>query len=279
MKKTIILTVLLTTVLQAAFAGAWLRGEKGGFYKLSQTFLRGDQFYDGEGKSQSIITTGVYMTTLYGEYGLNDRFDVIANVPLFTRMTLNKAVFSSGRVQEGDALNALGDVDLAIKYGIRRNKPLVISTSLTLGLPLGETEGGDTKLLQSGDGEFNQLIRLEAGYAFKKPFYTNLGVGFNNRTENFSDEFRYDFELGYQYKKTVLLAFKMAGVESLRNGDSNLGGNAIFSNNVEYLTFGPELAYIHQEKWGLSFAYRTATNAKFIINSPAYEVGLFLTLK
>lgn len=280
MKKVVLLLSLVVSFANIALAGGWLKGEKKGFFKLNESVIVGDQFYSGDGSLQKITTAGVYITSLYGEYGISKNMDVIAYVPFFNRLTINDVRFSDGGFQAGDEFNGFGDVDLGLKYGLRQGKPLVISATLMLGIPLGVTDGGESELLQSGDGEFNQMLRLDVGYGFKKPFYTNVGVGFNNRTKGFSEEFRYDFELGYKYKEKLVLAFKLLGNESFNNGDpKGSGGNGIFSNNLEFLAFGPEVAYYFSKSLGVSAAYRTASSGQFIIAAPSYEVGVFFELK
>ncbi|NJM26575.1 MAG: hypothetical protein HC859_14985, partial [Bacteroidia bacterium] len=108
----------------------------------------------------SIVTTSLYSTSFYGEYGITDRFTGIVYLPFFVRSTLNEVRYNqSGNSIPGDAVNSLGDAEVSLKYGLIVNKPIVMSATLTLGLPLGETRGGDQQILQTGDGEFNQMLR------------------------------------------------------------------------------------------------------------------------
>ena len=56
-------------------------------------------------------------------------------------------------------------------------------------MPIGNDSGGSQGNLQTGDGEFNQLIQLDAGTGFPiggTNGYANVYVGFNNRTNGFS---------------------------------------------------------------------------------------------
>ena len=46
--------------------------------------------------------------------------------------------------------------------------------------------------LLAGDGEFNQLLKIEAGVGGNK-WYTTGYVGINNRTLGFSEEFRHEW--------------------------------------------------------------------------------------
>jgi hypothetical protein len=278
MKKLLII-IGLTVVGNFSYAGGWLKGKDKGFVKLNQSVMNGNQFYNSEGKVVNIITTGVYQTSLYAEYGISKKFDLIGYVPFVSRLTLNSVQFTSGLMQEGDEFTSIGDTDLGLKYGIRQGKSLVISVSLILGLPIGTTSGGNTELLQTGDGEFNQLVQFDFGYSFKKSFYTNVGIGFNNRTNGFSEEFRSSFEIGYEYKKKVIIALKASSVESFENGNAENTGNGIFANNLEFFSYGAEASYRITNKLGVSASYFTAGSGQNVLAVSAYNFGIFWELK
>ena len=70
---------------------------------------------------------------------------------------------------------------------------------------------------------------------------------------------------------------RMNGVHSLRNGDlvpSEQQG--IFANNIEYVSFTPEVIYTAKDKYGVSLSVGGAFSGKQILASPAFEGGLFL---
>lgn len=273
----IVLSLLFTVPMQA---GGWLQGKGNGYFKLGQSIIKGDKFYNGNGEIIDIITVGVYQTSLYGELGLSNKIDGIVYLPFASRLTLNDALFSDGRFQKGDELTSIGDAQIGFKYGIQQNKRLVLSASFLLGLPLGNSEGGESGVLQTGDGEFNQLLMLEAGYSFNVPVYANLGIGINNRTKGFSEEFRATAEIGYEHNKKLIVAAKFATVQSFMNGEPDgSAGNGIFSNNLEYVSFGPEISYRLSEKFGATFSYQTAAAGQFILAAPSYGFGIFLELK
>lgn len=162
-------------------------------------------FYGPGGSIVDITTIGLYTTSVYGEYGITNRLTGIAYVPFFVRSTLNEIKFKqTGNIIPGDELSSIGDAELGIKYGLIKDKPVVVSASVMLGLPIGETAGGESQILQTGDGEFNQMIRLDASHSFyPKPFYVSAYGAFNNRTNNFSDEARFGIEFGATFKKFI----------------------------------------------------------------------------
>ena len=286
MKKISFVFVLsfLSIAPQLFAGGGWPQAAGRGFFKLSQWILVSDQHYTDSGRLDPNVTQGIFTTSLYAEYGFTDRLTGILYLPLFSRTYFNNTISATtGEVlTPGEAINGLSDADISLKYGLIVNKPVVLSATLTLGIPLGESSGGSAGNLQLGDGEFNQLIQLDAGTGFKigkQNAYANAFVGYNNRTNNFSDEIRFGVETGITFGKLTTI-FRLFGIESLQNGDLEAGINStsIFANNSEHLTFAPEVAYQVTEKWGVSAGFGTALSGKIIFANPSYNVGVFFKL-
>ena len=283
MKKIRLGLLLLFTIVvfTASAQGPWNKKQGEGFFKLGQMAIVSDKYYTPEGTRQTIKTAGVYITSIYAEYGLNDKFTAVGFIPFFVRNTINEQQFAiSPNTEEGDESNTFGDVNIGVQYGLKQNGPFVLSASLLLGIPSGETNGGRTQILQSGDGEFNQLLKVHGGYSFyPAPFYLAGAVGFNNRTKDFSDEFHFTFEAGSSIGKSVFAALKFGLIESFNNGDATASQTGIFSNNLEYVTFGPEISVLLGKGFGVSASVFGALRGQNILGRPAYNLGLVYNLK
>ncbi|NJO87349.1 MAG: hypothetical protein HC821_05070 [Lewinella sp.] len=171
------LRILLVGVMSIAFSGSsllaggpWPKGKGNAYLKLSEWWLRFDQHFTDQGELDPNQTSAIYNTTLYAEYGLTDRLSAVVNFPFFSRNTVNNQV--SGTTGEilipGEALNSVGDAELAMKYTF--SAPVskqAWALSLTLGLPTGNPKAGAEGNLQTGDGEFNQLLLLHTGRSFR----------------------------------------------------------------------------------------------------------------
>ena len=274
--------LLLLALVEVSFAqGAWTKGKGKGFFKLSQSVIISDAFYSPEGTVQDIKTAGVYITSFYGEYGITDKLTAVAFVPFFFRNTINKQEFNVSTNEEpGDESNSFGDFNVGIQYGLFKKGPLVVSASLLFGVPSGETSGGESMILQSGDGEFNQLLRVHAGYSFyPKPFYVSAYSGINNRTQDFSDEFHVGLEAGAAFPSGFFAALKLSVVESLMNGEASSSQTGIFSNNTEFISFGPQVAYGFDNGWLVSGSALGAFSGRNILASPMFSVGIVYELK
>ena len=287
MKRSIVLIfVVVFSHTMAIAGGGWPQPKKKGYFKLGQSAIISDQFFDLNGEIIDLTTISLYTTSIYGEYGFTDRLTGILYMPFFVRSTLNEVERrQSGTIEPGDAVNSFGDTDIGLKYALITGKKIALAASITLGLPFGKTaegfsDAGEPRILQTGDGEFNQLLMIEASRSFyPAPFYASIGTGFNNRTNDFSDEFRYSFELGYTGLDKWNLALKINGVESFRNGDPGGGaGNGIFGNNVEFLAITPEVSYNVSERMGMAASAGFAASGSNILAAPNYSLGLFLKL-
>lgn len=278
MKKYIIVVFVLVAA-QTFAGGGWPQPKRGGYFKLSQNFIRSPYFYAPDGSIVDITTIQLFTTSVYGEYGFTNRLTGLIYFPFFVRNTLNEIQYNqSGNTVPGDAFQSIGDTDIGIKYGLIVNKPIVLSASLILGLPLGEPVGGSSQILQTGDGEFNQMIKLDASYSFyPKPVYVSAYAAFNNRTNNFSDEVRFGGEVGLTLKKFMPIV-KLNVVQSLYNGNAEQAQNGIFSNNTEYISPTIELNYQLTDKAGISGSGGFAFAGKNILAAPNWSLGIYLKL-
>ncbi len=280
MMKNIFIVVLLFIPVLTQAGGGWTQDQGAGFFKLGQNVIIGTQYFTPDGSIEPITTISLYTTSIYAEYGITDRIDGIIYLPFFVRSTLNEERQPNGQlISEGDAFNSIGDTDISIKYGITRGKQVALSASLTLGLPFGQTAGGETGILQSGDGEFNQMISFDAGTGFGNGIYANANLGYNNRTKNFSNELRYGFEAGWSNQKLTGL-IRFIGIKPLGDGENTPTNvnNGVFGNRIEYLSFTPEVLYLFSEKIGVSLSAGMAFYGKRILANPNYGAGLFMKL-
>lgn len=269
----------LISVNQPAFAGGgWVSGQYHGYFKIGQSYIRASDYFTPKGNVIPITTTGIYTTSFYGEFGLTDRLDVIAYLPFFTRSTLNQLNDSNGNlIVPGDDLNGIGDIDFTLKYGIIKNKPWVVAASLTLGIPSGNPSGGASRSLQTGDGEFNQMITLNMSRSLGK-FYVSFLSGFNNRTKGFSNEYRYGAEAGYGSGKFYYI-MRLHGIKPLGKDRQEISTiNGVFGNRIEYLSFSPEIIYQAGKNWGINLGMGGVIYAKRILAAPNFMAGIYFKI-
>ncbi len=287
MNKNIFFTAIAILLISNIAQGQWTKKKGKGYYKLSAWSLTSDQHYTDTGAIDPNATRGYFNLNFYGEYGITDKLDVIAYIPFFSRTYQNEQVSgTTGQVlQEGEALNGIGDSDIAVRYGILNTGKLALSGTLKFGLPIGDDSGGSDGSFQTGDGEFNQLAQLDFGIPFKVKDLNAYGktyLGYNNRTQGFSDELHFGAEAGISFLKSKLWVIgRLNAVQSLQNGDlsaQNTQGS-IFANNIEYTSVAGEVAYYLTKKLGVSFTFASTIDGRIIYASPTYSGGVFLDIK
>lgn len=262
----------------AAHAGAWTQKRGHGFYKLEGRYIHAQRYFEPDGNIIDIPTLSDYTTSFYGEYGLSERFTLVAYVPFYKRIALNRQIGQpSGFVYfAGDSVSGFADSDAGFRFGLKQSGATVLSARVMFGLPLGDNE--QTNGLLTGDGEFNQLFALELGHSFYPlPLYFSGEAGFNNRTKGYSDEFRYAAELGYTFWSRVTLMMKFTGVASLKNGEDSVRGGmgGLYANNASYLALGPSLFYQFNENFGVTAGVDGATYGENVPASPSYALGFY----
>ncbi len=279
--KFLILSVFTFLSFQALAGGGWPQKKGKGYFKVGQFALIASRYYNPEGNKIRIEPKiSLFTTSLYGEYGLTDKLTIVGYVPFFTRSILNNLQRRDGEFVEGNQLTSFGDTDIGIKYGLITDKPIVVSASLILGLPFGNPGGPETSSLQTGDGEFNQKLIIEASKSlYPIPAYVSVLVGINHRTEGFSEEFHYGIEAGYTYKSITAIA-KLSGVESFMNGlTGDNSQQSVFGNNIEFLMFSPEFSYeFKSKKAGFTAGTSIALSGRQVLASPAYTAGVYLKI-
>ncbi|MEO1448918.1 MAG: hypothetical protein AAFV07_05280 [Bacteroidota bacterium] len=284
--QRIIFFLLGSVLTMPVFAGGgWTQGKGKGYLKVGQSWIIARQHFTDTGKLDPNTTFANYFTSAYIEHGLSDRLDVVGYVPFFARsLFYNTVSATTGEtLLPGEAVNGIGDIDLSLKYALIKEGPFVLAASAWLGLPTGNSSGGNAGVLQTGDGEFNQMVRLDLSTSKKVQginTYYSAFVGFNHRTRGFSDEFRYGIEAGASFLDGKLIAIlRGVGIASLKNGAETAPENStsLFANNVEYFSIQPELAWQFSEKWGVSASVGGAVFGRIILTAPMYSVGLYTT--
>ncbi len=288
--KHIQILIVFLLIAQTAFAGGPWSQPKGGLYlKLSEWWTIFDEHYTDQGELDPNQTNGIFNTTIYAEYGLTDRITAIVNAPILSRNVVNN--IRSATTQEllfpGDAITTFGDTDVTLKYGITKpGSRIPIAASITFGLPTGRSVGGEQNNLQTGDGEFNQMVKLHAGTGFNLSDglsgYVSTYAGYNNRSQGFSEEIRFGAEVGLGLVNNKLwINGRLDIVESLKNGDTaaTTTSTSIFANNAEFTNIGVEANLYITPTFGIAAGVATPLRGEIIAAGAAYNVGIFLDLK
>lgn len=260
--------------------GGWVQKKGEGYFKLNQSSIVASSFFDTKGNTLDITTFRLYTSSLYAEYGISNRFTLSTYMPFYVRNVLNEEVSANtgAVIGEGDAYGGFGDMNLAVDYAILQNKRIALSVRAHLGIASGSTGTGQTGLLQTGDGEWNQMIQVNAGTSFGK-FYSSIFLGINNRTEQFSEELKAGAEIGYAHQKSFI-AVKWFMNQSFFNGNEFAGAEgSVFSNNIEYNVLATEAGYNVTPSLGINAGVIVPLTGRRTLNALNYNIGIHYILK
>ena len=257
--------------LQAS-ASAWPLPKNGTFLSLTQWWIVSDQHFDRNGNIQpDIAEYGFYSTSFYVERALGTRLTSSINFP-FLNFIYTELPVSMVRQSAWKA----GDLDLGLKYALTYEKVVAVNATLILGIPLAKHEPG---ALQSGDHEFNQLIRVDVSdrfMLFRSKAWANLYAGYNHRSLDYSDEIHYGLETGIDIRDKISFSLRLAGIDAIGSDENAnyINPQSLFSNFKEYVRLSPEITYHITQSWGVAIGAGTTLSGKNTLSGTAFSIGV-----
>ena len=234
----------------------WTKAKGEGFYQISFQTFGSEDYYTLEGELLQTNRFSQQSAVFYGEYGVTDKFTIIANLPLQTWNGFSTTQQVSG----------LGDLRLEFKHSILK-KYLPLSISVAPEIPIGRANNFakstvndfDEINLPSGDGEFNIWSTLASSFALPNtPLYGNIFASYNMRTQyngvSFSDQIAVGAEIGY---KVADLVWVNARLNTLKSVDQVLvATDFVRGDGTEYTSFSFGANIPVFKEFNLSVNYR-----------------------
>lgn len=288
LNKRFLLFCFAVLAYQLSVAGGWPQPKKSGFFQLSERWLISNEHFTDKGLIDPNVTTGLAISSFYGEYGLTNKLTVRAYVPFLVSNFQNNIISGTRDIviQEGKALNSFGDIIIGADHLLYKTNTISTTVGVSIGLATGTIGQGEKQNLQTGDGENNITLRFDIGTAIynteKLNIYGKGGIGFNKRSNDFSDEIRSQVEVGVIYKKNYYFIQKLFNVYSLQNGvksGKQISNAGVFANNAEFNAYEAIVAANIYKGYHLSFAVNHILNGKIVAAGTAFEIGVFKKFK
>ena len=265
--------------LDLAAQSGWTKQKTEGFYQLSFQSMKSKDYFSLGGELLETNRFSQQSLVFYGEYGLTDKFTIIANWPLQTW----------NGFETTETVSGLGDLRLEFKHALLK-KYFPLSISVAPELPIGRANHfAHSKIndfekinIPSGDGEFNVWTTLATSFALPDiPFYGNIFTSYNFRTQydgvSFSDQFAIGAEIGYHIADVVWVNARLNALKSV--DDVPVATDFVRGDGSEYTgySFGasvPVYKNIH-----LSLNYRNYNDwifsRKNIYSSGVLGIGVY----
>ena len=275
--------ILLTPAISVNAQSGWTKAKGEGFYQLSYQSLVSSDYFTLSGEQLETNKFSQQSLVIYSEYGITDRFTIIANWPIQTW----------NGFESTETVSGLGDLKIELKHAILK-KYLPLSISITPEIPIGRANHyAQSKVndfeqinLPSGDGEFNVWGTLASSFALPNtPFYGSIFGTYNYRTQyndiQFSDQIGFGAEIGYQIAGKVWVNSKLNALKSV--DEVTTVSDFVRGDGTAYTSYSFGASTPVYKGINLSLSYRNFTDWIFarenIYSSGVISVGLFYQVK
>ena len=244
--------------------------------QFSYNYIDGHRTYNNGSVLQLPFSVQDYTYSAYAEYGLSKKLTLIANFPYKAVKTYGKLHLGAPMnvVVERGALNAFGNIGLSVSYGLRQNKPFVMSVQLQYDLPTATFTSSTG--LRTGYDTYGLAPYINLGFSGKHVF-SSLKLGFNFRGNDYSDQLINRVEIGTLLKEQLYLIIGHEVLLSTGNGEYDDGSSAqtgLYANNTEYLAYSLKFGHKIRPQlisWlYLSGGYR----GNAVLRSPAVGISI-----
>lgn len=268
----------------SSFAQSGWTKEKGeGFYQLSFQSFSSSDYYTLGGELLNTNEFSQQSLVFYGEYGLTDRFTIIANLPLQTW----------NGFETTETVNGLGDLRLEFKHALLK-KYLPLTISVAPEIPIGKANNFAQSTindfeeinLPSGDGEFNVWTTLATSFALPNaPFYGSIFGAYNFRTEyndvSFSDQIAIGAEIGYQVAGLVWINARLNGLNSV--DDVLVATDFVRGDGTEYTSYSFGASAPVYKDFHINLNYRNYADFIYsrrnLYSAGTWSIGVFYQRK
>ena len=281
--KFLQIAALFFVVQEADGQSGWTKSKGEGFFQTSFSTFNSKDYFTLEG--EKLLTNRFHQQSIvfYGEYGVTDKFTVIANLPLQN--------FNGFETTE--TVSGLGDLRLEFKHSLLK-KFLPLAISVAPEIPTGRANNFANSIvndferinLPSGDGEFNVWTTLATSFALGDfPFYGSLFGSYNYRTQydgiSFSDQMAVGVEFGYKFFDKVWVNARLNGLTSV--DEITEVTDFVRGDGTEYTSYSIGASVPVYKEFHLNLNYRNFNDLLFqrknIYSGGVFTLGIYYNLK
>nr|WP_320115187.1 hypothetical protein [uncultured Desulfuromonas sp.] len=248
---TVVATVLLLSATTQLWAGAWTMPQGKLYTRVAYSEYEANRYFYEDGSTEAYAPNDVYKNkrrdfdydeqtwSVYAEYGLLDNLTLIGSFDYketeWTYQSNGRSLvdgelvpFDSG-VDKTARASGLADIKFGLRYRLMQtsNGVLSLQALYKTGEAYDEKDQNLGTDIQLGDGQDDFELRLQYGQSLYPliPGYFNVEAGYNWRTQQYGDEFRYLIEAGVDITKALYARTKLDGTANVGNGDDGPDGS------------------------------------------------------
>lgn len=279
MKKLI--SGLITLLIYHFVIGqsAWNIKENSWFAQLNVTSIGpySDLFVNGNETAITPREISDNTIQFYVEYGINNKTSLSLGLPVKYITTGSQTTLGDPIISE-NKITSLGNIGFGIKRNLYEGG-VVVSAGLYVEANTGRYN--DASGIRTGYDAWTITPAVIIGKSFDNLFLqSSLSTGF--RTNNYSQFFRGNAELGYKFMGKLWAIFYLDYKASFDNGTIVLPENnlstSLYVNDQEYFGYGLKAIYDLTEQFGITAGFGGAFSANAEARKAAFNLGLFMNL-
>lgn len=247
MKHFAAAAAFLIAAVPAAEAGPWAVGQRQTYFKVSYQYLHSRNLATPDGTNFDIPLFRKDDAGSYIAYGVNGWLSVTTTIPFIRSSNLADVPDELGRE------TGVGDLQTSVQVQLGRRGPWVFAVRGTVQYPTGDETRAEG-LLPTGSGVWEGMAVFGIGRSLASGGgYTYLELGHQYRGGGLRDGFVYEFQLGWNMTKWLVVAGNLRGVEpyTTRPGARTAGSFVGVGDRVTYVVYGPTAIFKVGKNWGL----------------------------
>jgi hypothetical protein len=274
--KKLLKIVIVITLLSSHFSNAqspWTREKGKAYVQLGFSGLFYNQIADANGDSVDLGADVADVTIqAYSEYGITNQLEVQLIVPI-------KAVaYQTDNSTITQSFAGIGNITLGLKYKVF-DKNWKIATGLQFSPRTSQYD--EESRLSTGFNAVTALPYISVGTSSGKWYYYG-NVGYGYMTNDYSDYFRLNAEVGYNVipKGHIILALDTRNIVSEEDAfETDQKQWPSYIDRQTYNAFGLKLNYeFLQDKFGVNFSAFGAFGNKNAPLAPSINLAAYVKL-
>lgn len=256
--KLLFIGIILLSATELQAGGPWLHKQKSGFltFQAIPSAYRYTRLVNGSISDRQNINREVWNSdfVFYGEYGITDKLDIIANIPFKSISTgaATDSLYYPELLPEG-SLRGLGNIKLAFKYAILdKNLKFALSLQSSFNTAVVDLSKG----LATGFQANSLGLVAHLGGSINDKSFAFFEGGFHKYDNGFSDYIEAKIEYGKKLSPSFTLMADLDIRQSLNNGtyfNENLLQTGLYPNNQGGIVVSLKAAYETENGLGFSF--------------------------
>lgn len=272
----LLVLVLLLSLNNLLYCGAWVQGKKNSYIQLSFTYLKYNKLIIGN-KPLLSLNRSVSDNSLqyFAQTGITDKLDIFVIFPYKFLESGNKKLTANSILSSG-SLNSFGNIEGGLQYLLSQKNWI---QSIKLGVSLNTSKYQHESGLRSGFDRWSIYTSYLFGKSINKN-YLSSEIGIRINSNKYADDFIFNFEYGFSktlLSKSLWLIPALYIVLPINEGkyaNNNSEYTGLYMDEMSFISPGIKINYEVIKKWWINISTFIGVYARFGGAAPTFTIGI-----